>query len=251
MPQLSRQQLAARRAERRARDQRRHRRLLIRGSAPVLALAIVGGAIAAGFATFRGSESQAAIVPLTSASTSGEPRPPQDIEIATAGTVSLRLPIERSLVTAIAFRAVDNPLAIAMVRSGEIDSNVMPPNGRPGPDTGSVDIGAAATTPVYSPVDGVVRAINRYRIVGTDQGYELVIAPNTAADRAVHITHLDAHGVRPTVGQPVAKGQTIVGQVRDFTAPGLPPQDISRYTADRGNHVHIEVVRTSIIGSGA
>jgi hypothetical protein len=36
----------------------------------------------------------------------------------------------------------------------------------------------------------------------------------------------------------------VLGRIRDFSSVG--PQQIARYTADAGNHVHIEVVRSGV-----
>ena len=78
-----------------------------------------------------------------------------DVVIARASGVDLHLPIARSQITAVAFRAVDEPGAVALTpNGGGIAYDIAPSEGRPGPETGSVDVGAPAGTPVYSPVDG-------------------------------------------------------------------------------------------------
>ena len=60
----------------------------------------------------------------------------------------------------------------------------------------------------------------------------------------LRVTHLDEppDGVRPSVGTPVRAGVTELGRVRDFSA--VAQQEISEFTADSGNHVHMELVRT-------
>jgi hypothetical protein len=164
--------------------------------------------------------------------------------IAKGAGVTLRLPVDRPRVTAIAFRAVDDPGAVALTPIGPMDSHVAPSDGMPGPDTASVDVGSVAGTPVYSPVSGVMASVTPYIVSGQEEGYEAVISPSGTSGVAVVITHLDApEGADPpSVGSAVNAGSTVLGRIRDFSSVG--PQQIARYTADAGNHVHIEVVRS-------
>jgi hypothetical protein len=58
------------------------------------------------------------------------------------------------------------------------------------------------------------------------------------------LTHLDdpASGPRPSVGEPVRAGVTPLGRVRDFSR--VADQELAQFTADAGNHVHMELIRT-------
>jgi hypothetical protein len=225
-------------------DRRRRRRILawvaVVAAGGPLAFVVQGNVLGGG-----GSADIASVAPPMPAPAVGADRPPTpDLVIANAAGVTLRLPVDRPRVTAIAFRATDDPSAVAMTPAGPIESHVAPSDGIPGPDTASVDVGAAAGTPVYSPVSGVMASITPYIVSGGEQGYEAVISPSGTSGVAVVITHLDPpEGADPpSVGSAVTAGSTVLGRVRDFSAVG--PQQIAQYTADAGNHVHIEVVHS-------
>jgi hypothetical protein len=98
---------------------------------------------------------------------------------------------------------------------------------------------------VSAPVAGHVASVSDYLVLGRIEGYELTIAPAAApGGLALRLTHLDEPptGERPSVGTPVRAGVTLLGRVRDFSAVG--EQGLSRFTADSGNHVHMELFRT-------
>jgi hypothetical protein len=208
-------------------------------------LAVVIGLFIANSSGSASSDAQGMVAPPVTAAA-----PPAagagDVVIARAGGVDLHLPIARAQITAVAFRAVDEPGAVALTPNGDgISYDIAPRDGRPGPETGSVDVGASAGTPVYSPVDGTVTSVAPYMVAGRQQGYQVTIAPTDAADVVVQLTHLEtpAGASAPTVGAPVRAGLAPpIGQVQDFS--GVAEQEIARYTSDSGNHVHIEVVRT-------
>ena len=171
-------------------------------------------------------------------------RPP-DIPIAKVGLVSLRLPVDPDRLTAIAFHPVDNPQAVEMEPEGSLDHHQAARNGRPGPERGAIDVGAAAGTPVYSPVDGEVAGLVPYVVQGQIQGSQITINPIQANGYAVVITHIEARpdGVLPPVGTAVTSGVTVLGQIRDFV--GIE-QELAQFTSDSGNHVQIAVIRTPI-----
>jgi murein DD-endopeptidase MepM/ murein hydrolase activator NlpD len=171
-------------------------------------------------------------------------RPP-DIPIAKVGLVSLRLPVDRNRLTAIAFHPVDNPQAVEMEPAGSLDHQQAPRNGRPGPERGAIDVGAAAQTPVFSPVDGTVAGVGAYVVQGRLQGSQLTIKPIQANGYAVMITHIEDRPDHPlpSVGTSVTAGVTVLGQVRDFVGV---KQELAQFTSDSGNHVQIEVIRTPI-----
>jgi hypothetical protein len=246
MPPLTREQLVVRRLGRRQDERIRHRRLAAQVIVPLVGVMLLAGLIAllvvnSGSASSEDAGSVAP--PVTPAAPPAEGA--GDVVIAQAGGVAIHLPISRSQVTAVAFRAVDEPGAVALDPNGDgISYEVAPRDGRPGPETGSVDVGAAAGTPVYSPVDGTVTSVAPYMVAGRQEGYQVSIAPADAADVIVQLNHLEppAGAAAPTVGQPLRAGLAPpIGQVRDFSA--VAEQEIARYTSDSGNHVHIEVVR--------
>lgn len=247
MAPLSREQLASRRERRRAHHRRRHRRILVRAAVPLAALGAAAALTLLAVATLdRSTQEPGGIAPPVPPV--GVPRPPQAVILASSQAIDLRLPIDRTQITAIVFRAVDNPDAVALEPSPGLNAEVAPRGGVSGSATASVDIGARAGTAVYAPVSGIVRAVTPYRIAGRVAGYELLIDPESAADRSVRINHLEAlEGARPLrIRQTVRAGETLIGQVRDFSR--IADQALSKYTADSGNHVHIEVVRKPIGG---
>jgi len=106
-------------------------------------------------------------------------------------------------------------------------------------------VGAAAGTPVYAPVDGVVVSVADYKSGGRIEGFEISIAPDIASRGVVvRMTHLDdpERGPRLRVGRPVQAGETLIGRVRDFSGRGR--QELAQFTSDSGNHVHLELIRT-------
>jgi hypothetical protein len=250
MPPLTREQLSVRRSGRRRDERIRHRRVVATIILPLtvaVLLAVVIGlfVVRSGSGSGSGAGQAAGSVAPPVAAAAPPAAGAGDVVVARAAGADLHLPIARSQVTAIVFRAVDDPAAIALApNSGGISYDVASSDGTPGPDTGSLDVGAAAGTPVYSPVDGTVTMVAPYVVAGRQEGYELSIAPTEAADVVVQLTHLEtpAGGSAPTVGSPVRAGLAPpVGQVSDFSR--VADQELAQYTSDSGNHVHIEVVR--------
>ena len=91
----------------------------------------------------------------------------------------------------------------------------------------------------------MIVSVSDYVISGRIEGYEVVIAPSVAASGLVlRLTHLDepVNAERPSVGTPVRAGTTPLGRVRDFSP--VARQEISEFTSDSGNHLHMELVRT-------
>ena len=107
-----------------------------------------------------------------------------------------------------------------------------------GPATGSLDVGAAPGTDVYSPVDGTVVGITPYVLAREAPGR----ADRHPAERqpvARRLAH--APPARPdlTVGSTLASSTSKVGTVLDFAK--VERQALARVTADAGNHVAIEI----------
>lgn len=181
--------------------------------------------------------------PRTPAPALGPGERPPDLPIARAGQVELRLPIDPDRLTAVAFHPLDNPRVLELEPTGPIDHHDAPRNGRPGPARAGVDVGAPAGTMVYSPVDGIVSAVSDYIVRGRVIGHQIGIEPLAATGVVVMVTHVEDHPgtPRPSVGEAVQAGRTPLGQVPDLS--GVFEQEISRFTADAGNHVSIEVAR--------
>ena len=114
---------------------------------------------------------------------------PQPLVIAKLEALRIQLPIEAGRVTAIGFHSAgDGTLALVPVGrqgneglfarlghrlfggggSGPVWYQL---NGGQGPETGGVDVGAAAGTNVYSPVDGTIVGLMPYVLNGRAYGY--------------------------------------------------------------------------------
>lgn len=245
MPHLTRHQLAARRAHRRHRDRRKQRRAVLSAIVPALMVGLVAAALA-----LTGSISSEAapppVAPPVPSPALGSGAQPPDIVVARAEGVEVRLPVDPKRVTAAAFHPIGDPVAHPLQATGALDVEQAPRDGRAGPETAALDVGAPAGTTVFSPVDGVIAGVTDYMVSGRIEGYEVTVEPSGVRGLLVRITHLDPPvvGERPNVGESVAAGVTTIGRVRDFSA--VAEQELARFTADSGNHVHIELVRTAV-----
>jgi murein DD-endopeptidase MepM/ murein hydrolase activator NlpD len=171
-------------------------------------------------------------------------RPPE-LVIARADGVEVHIPVDPGRVTAAAFHPINDPSGAALSAAGGFDIQQAGRDGRAGPDTAALDVGAPAGTEVFAPVDGTVASVAEYKVLGRIEGYEVTIAPTVAASGLVlRLTHLDppAGGEMLSVGTPVRAGVTPLGRVRDFSA--VAEQELSEFTSDSGNHVHMELIRT-------
>jgi len=185
--------------------------------------------------------------PSTSSSTSpGTPLPlasaPQHEVLATAPLVSIALPINAQAVTAVAFRSIPDPAAVELTPVGPMQHHDEGSTGSALPDL-ELDVGAAAGTVVYSPVDGQIIGVYDNIVQGQVQGYRVIIAPQSAPGIAVSVSHLYAPTgtAPPHVGSAVISGTTPIGRVIDLSS--IETQNISQFTGDAGNHVAIEVQR--------
>jgi murein DD-endopeptidase MepM/ murein hydrolase activator NlpD len=224
---------------------RRDRRAIIVAAIPVAAVAILAVVLTFGRG---GSASDAAgplATPVPPPAESGAGARPPDLVIARGEGVEVHLPVDPQRVTAAMFHPVNDPAGVALEATGSLEIHQADRGDRVGPENAGLDVGAPAGTTVYSPVDGVIASVADYVISGRIEGYEVVLTPSAAASGLVlRITHLDepANGERPSVGTPVRAGATALGRVRDFSA--VARQEISEYTSDSGNHVHMELIRT-------
>jgi hypothetical protein len=110
--------------------------------------------------------------------------------------------------------------------------------GGAGPPTSALDVGAAAGTEVYSPVDGEVVAIGEFVLNGKRFGAEIGIRPSAAPSLVVSLTRL-----RPDpglqVGTTVTASRSPLGRIVDLSA--VERQALARHTQDAGNHVTVAV----------
>jgi hypothetical protein len=133
-----------------------------------------------------------------------------------------------------------NPL-LGLFAGGETPENIhyhmMDAAGRTGPQTGALDVGAAAGTTVYTPVTGVVTAIRPDPMV---QGANVVeIKPDANPNVRVTVSLVRSGEGSAGVTTRVTAGMTELGTVADSTDV-LDPQ-LSSYTSEAGNHVTISV----------
>jgi hypothetical protein len=182
--------------------------------------------------------------------------PPKPEVIAVASTLRLQLPIAQAYVTAIGYHAAGpdalplDPLGAQkneglfsrvfhrLFGGGADGLSWYQLGGGEGASTGAVDVGAAAGTDVYSPVDGTVVGIRKYIVDARPYGSELQIQPQGAPTVVVSLTHVRADPAL-TVGSPLSAGSSKVGTVVDFS--GVERQALAAHTQDAGNHVTIEV----------
>jgi hypothetical protein len=183
--------------------------------------------------------------------------PPKPQVIAAAGNVRLWLPISQQRITAIGYhstgdaavelrpygRLANEGLVTRVMRSFFGGGGSGLPyyhlgGGGDGPSTAAVDVGAAAGTDVYSPVDGTVVAISDYVINGdrTHFGSRIEIQPAGEPSLVVALTRL-----RPdpalTIGSAVAAYRSKVGTLLDFSA--VERQSLAGVTHEAGNHVTV------------
>jgi len=182
-------------------------------------------------------------------------RQPMAIPLAEASGVQIMLPIFEQEVTAIGYAPADGDNIVALTPYGHqlngslfsSFSQVKPSDGpryylmgddsRPGPATSSMDVGAAAGTVVFSPVNGSIAGIRSYNLKGQCPDTEIKIQPQNQSNMLVVLTHLG--NIQATLGQPVRAGESRLGSVRKLD--GCVEQQLSSYTYDRGNHVHLQV----------
>lgn len=222
--------------------QSRNRRVALAVGSPLAALALIVMAFVLVGARSTDSAQPLAAPISTSPVSAGKP---PEVVIARGEGVSIKLPVDPAVITAAAFRPIGDPGSVPMESSGALNIRQVDRGDLLGPATSGLDIGAPAGTPVYAAVDGIVVSIGDYKVAGRIEGFEIAIAPDAAAQGViVRMTHLDEHerGLDLRVGEPVQAGETLIGRVRDFS--GVGRQQLSQFTSDSGNHVHLELIRT-------
>jgi murein DD-endopeptidase MepM/ murein hydrolase activator NlpD len=239
-----------------ARRRRRRRSARPSGRAALLALASVAFLLTLLLAAFGSpSPDDGAAVSASAARLAPAGRPLGWV-IAMEGSLAIRMPISQRQVTAIGYHGAGQdalPLQPVGHQANEgLVSRIFHSlfggsgstlsyyqmGGGEGPSTGGLDVGAAAGTDVYSPVDGTVVSIQPYVIDGQQYGHVVQIQPSGAPSVVVSLTQLRADPAL-AVGSPVSASTTKVGTVLDFSK--VEQQALARYSHDSGNHVALTV----------
>ena len=180
MPPLTREQLADRRHARRRTTLRRDRRALVSAAIPVVIVAVL--ALVLGVMGGGDPDAGPLASPVPSPELGSGARPPE-LVIARAEGVQVHIPVDPERVTAMAFHPIDDASGVEMEATGGVRIHQAPREGRAGPATAGLDVGAPAGTTVYSPVDGVIASVGDYTLFGKVEGYEVTITPSVAASR--------------------------------------------------------------------
>ncbi|HZS30401.1 MAG TPA: hypothetical protein VFA37_04025 [Gaiellaceae bacterium] len=244
-----------RRVERRqARSARRARRfalLVLLATIFVIALALTA---------FGGSPARAPLPLDRAALASVQTRPVPEI-VAQRGGVRFQLPIAQARVTAIGYSSATGALSLHPV-GHQVNEGLLSRlvhgifggnGGTPawyqlgGGGTEALDVGAAAGTDVYAPVDGIVASISPFVVEGKQYGAEIDIQPQNAPAVVVAITQLIADPALK-VGSAVVSDATKLGTVADLAV--VERQALAKYTNDGGNHVTIELRRAPVLATG-
>jgi hypothetical protein len=207
------------------------------------------------FVTAFGSGTTPAASPATAAaaSTLVPAGPPSPETIAARGALRLQLPVSQGRVTAIGYHdAGGGALALEPLGTrgnrgllGRLVDRLFGRGDRRlvwyqlgGGATSSLDVGAAAGSDVFTPVDGTVVGIADFVLNGRARGVRIDIEPVNAPSLVVSVSRL-----RPdpslTVGSPVVAAGSRLGAVLDLASE--EEQELARYTQDAGNHVAVDV----------
>jgi len=251
MPAPSRQAPVARRGRKRARAPRSPH-----GTRRLVVLTVVVGALLGTlFVTAFGQgatreASQALPGPSSRLLPVGPPTP---LTVALHNGLRILLPVAQSRVTAIGYHSSDGgvlPLTPLGHQGNQgalsrLAHKIFGGSGGgfvyyqlSGGDTAALDVGAAAGTDVYAPVDGTIVGISDYILNGKAYGSRIDIQPSAAPSLVVSLTHLTPDPAL-TVGSAIAASTTKVGRVVDLSA--VETQALAKYTQDAGNHVSIEL----------
>jgi hypothetical protein len=182
--------------------------------------------------------------------------PPTPLVIATHGPLHIQLPINERNVTAIGYHGAGEdvlPLDPLGRQANEgLFSRVVHRifggggggvayyqlGGGDGPSTGSLNVGAAPGTDVFSPVDGNIVGLRDDIIDGKSYGSIIDIQPSDEPSVVISLTHLRADPALQ-VGSPVSSRTSKLGTVLDYA--GVERLALARYTQDAGNHVALSV----------
>lgn len=237
-------------ARRESRAAARRRRLVLAGLVGAAVLVTVLLVVVLGD---RGPGRPAAPLETAAAGAAGPPKP---FVVALQGPLRIQLPIAETRVTALAYhggRSDDLALTPLGRRANEgflssLFHRVFGSSndglryyrlgGGSGPATGVLDVGAAAGTDVYAPVDGTIVALTPIVLNGQELGARIDIQPTGSPSIVVSVSRL-----RPdpslTVGSTVESAGSKLGVLVDYA--GVERQALARFSRDAGNHAAIEV----------
>jgi len=257
--QLSRHQIARQKHRRRVVVRRRRVRFLALFLASILAVSVYTVTKLADRSTAQVTGTELLVTEASAATGPVDPEGPTFPVFARLNDRNLVLPIAARSATIIAYHPLGDERAAALIPTGvqtndgvvsrtisrvfsgssSIEYYVLKNEGRTQDDTGSVDIGAPAGTPIVSPVSGVVTGVTEYLLYGKYVDVQIDIAPDGISDVTLSLLFVDQPAV--TIGQTVEEGKTQLGKVRE--PEGDLGARIAEYTHDSGSHVHLQVTR--------
>jgi hypothetical protein len=237
-----------RRASKTARRARRRAVLSIVGLALLVVLVL---------AAFRPGPAPVVGVGMPASASRLQPAgPPSPLVIATHDSLHIQLPVNEGNVTAIGYHGAGedalpfDPLGRQaneglfsrffhrIFGGGGGGVAYYQLGGGNGPSTGSLNVGSAPGTDVYSPVDGTVVGLRDDVINGESYGTVIDIQPSDEPSVVLSVTHLRADPSLE-VGSPVSSRTSKIGTVVDYA--GVERLALARYTQDAGNHVAMSV----------
>ena len=173
--------------------------------------------------------------------------------LALHGQVRIQMPIAQSKHTAIGYHAAADGALVLSPLGHQGNEGVVSRvfhkifgggGGQPtwyrlsGGPTTALDVGAAAGTDVYAPVDGTIIGITPFVVAGHRYGSRIDIQPQSSPSLIVSLTQLRVDPAL-AVGMNVISGRSRLGVVADLSR--VERQALARYTNDSGNHVSVEL----------
>ncbi|MCL4079486.1 M23 family metallopeptidase [Coriobacteriia bacterium Es71-Z0120] len=198
------------------------------------------------------------------------PREPTPL-LARYGSLYLRLPVDPSAVTQVAFHQASGDKAVHLealvpdtsVKAAAKARAVVQPatkpaaddeeaatiwdgsvirlwrsNRRGAPDT-AIDCGADPGMDVFAPLSGVVVAVRPYKLYGRYDDFEIHLRPDGFDDFDLVLIHVDDVSVR--AGDRVEGGVTRIACVRKMS--DKTDLQLAAYTKNGGDHVHVQLNR--------
>lgn len=242
-----------------------------------IAVAVVGLAVIGWMLSWdgdgRAGESGAPATAAASAPAApGPEREPTPLFAACEG-IEVRMPIDPTDITALAFHQASGSAALAMealVPDADMElaaeMKAVPPadtsirqepdvwvgvclrlwrSNRTGEPNTAADLGAEPGAPVWSPVTGTVVEVRPYQLYGTHEDVEIHIRPDGAEDVNVVLIHVTDVTVTP--GTRVFAGATRIASVRRMS--DKIDLQLGGYTGDGGDHVHLQFNRIGTPGA--
>jgi murein DD-endopeptidase MepM/ murein hydrolase activator NlpD len=175
---------------------------------------------------------------------------------ARLGDRNLLLPVKADDATIVAYQPVSDERVVSLTPIGEkANANALirffrgifstEPSvryyqleGGAGEPTSSVLVGAAAGSPIYAPISGVVTRVHPYKLFGKYDDVQIDIRPEKMGGFTVSLLFVSDPAV--SIGEIVTAGKTVLGAVRQ--CPETLGASLSEYTHDSGAHVHLQVV---------